>query len=103
MTPIHRAYATFGATNIQYNELYANSIDVYFEEYIKAVREAADIYSIYLIDLYRDCGLYPLDSNYSQYFHNADTDMLHPNAKGHYRIAQTIAKALSKIPSQVTN
>ena len=103
MTPIHRAYATFGATNIQYNELYANSIDVYFEEYIKAVREAADIYSIYLIDLYRDCGLYPLDSNYSQYFNNANTDMLHPNAKGHYRIAQTIAKALSKIPSQVIN
>ena len=49
MTPIHRAYATFGNSNIQYSELYANSAGVFFEDYIKAVREAADVWSVSLI------------------------------------------------------
>ena len=88
LTPLHRAYAYFGGNNIQPNELYANKSGVFFDSYIKAEREAADIWSIELIDLYRDSGLFPLYDNYAEnYFNNKDFDRLHPNADGHKRIA----------------
>ena len=92
MTPIHRAYATFGNSNIQYSELYANSAGVFFEDYIKAVREAADVWSVSLIDLYRESGLFPLfDESASEFFVNTETDRLHLNRRGHLRIAEVIA------------
>lgn len=97
MTPIHRAYATFGATNIQQSELYQNKIGLYFEKYIDALREACDIWSIPCIDLYKDSGLFPLYSQYSDYFHDENTDMLHPNANGHKRIAEVICSKLNSI------
>ena len=53
-------------------------------------------------DLYNKTGLYPVSSAYSKYFHNASTDMLHPNALGHQRIAQTIAKELTTISPVLT-
>ena len=97
MTPIHRGYAKFSATNIQYDELYQNGIGLYFEDYINTILEVGKIYSVPVIDLYHNSGLFPLDSNYAQYFANSNTDMLHPNALGHQRIAQTIDKNLNPI------
>ncbi len=91
MTPIHRAFATFGPKNIQYSELYANSLGAFFEDYITAVRHAADVWSVQLIDLYRESGLFPLsDLNAAEFFVNTERDRLHPNAAGHRRIAKTI-------------
>ncbi|HAB00125.1 MAG TPA: G-D-S-L family lipolytic protein [Ruminococcaceae bacterium] len=95
MTPIHRAYAYFGGTNIQPNELYANGAGVFFDEYVRSVREAADIWSLELVDLYRDSGLFPLeDGNAARYFHSVNTDRLHPNTFGHERIAETILRRI---------
>lgn len=92
MTPIHRAYATFGNHNIQYSELYANSLGVVFEDYVNAVREAADIWSVPLIDLYREGGLSPLvDESAAEFFVNTETDRLHLNPNGHRRLAGIIA------------
>ena len=102
MTPIHRGYAKFSATNIQYDELYQNGIGLYFEDYINTILEAGKIYSVPVIDLYHNSGLFPLDSNYAQYFANSNTDMLHPNALGHQRIAQTIDKNLNPITPNFT-
>lgn len=91
LTPIHRAYAYFGEENIQPTELYSNAIGNYFEEYIDAERKAADVWSIELIDLYRDCGLFPLyDDNAELFFSPTKQDSLHPNENGHLRIAKTI-------------
>lgn len=101
MTPIHRAYAKFGADNIQYDELYPNRLGLYIEDYVAEIRKAADIYSVPLIDLYRNSGLFPLYPEYSKYFHLADTDMLHPGGLGHERIAKTIAAALGSISPEV--
>lgn len=104
MTPIHRGYAKFSATNIQYDELYQNGIGLYFEDYINTILEAGKIYSVPVIDLYNDSGLFPLDSSYSQYFADSDTDMLHPNALGHKRIARCISSKLNLItPSFIIN
>ena len=95
LTPLHRAYAYFGGANVQPNELYANSIGEYFDAYVEAVRRAADIWAVELIDLYRESGLFPLDEKYAEkYFNRAVNDNLHPNAAGHKRIAQTILRNL---------
>ncbi len=95
MTPLHRAYAYFGGDNIQPNELYANGAGRYFDEYVQTVRKCADVWSLKLIDLYRDSGLYPLDDgNAALYFCSDKTDRLHPNANGHARIAETIMQTV---------
>ena len=92
-TPLHRAYAYFGGDNIQQSELYANVIGEYFESYVDAVRKAADIWSVELIDLYRESGLFPLiDESAKKYYQSDVWDRLHPNANGHERIAQVILR-----------
>ncbi len=98
MTPLHRAFAVFGRDNIQYNELYANSIGKFIGDYVEAVREAADIWSLSLIDLYRESGLFPLfEESAAAYFTNVDTDRLHPGKGGHERMARVIAAKLPTI------
>ena len=95
MTPLHRAYAYFGGDNIQPDELYANGAGRYFDEYVQTVRKCADVWSLKLIDLYRESGLYPLgDGNAALYFCSDKTDRLHPNANGHARIAETIMQSV---------
>ncbi len=99
MTPIHRGYAEFGGDNVQPDESYPNDIGLYVEEYIHAIREAADIWSVPLIDLFRLSGLYPVFDAYTPYFSNAETDRLHPAAAGHERLAKTIMHQMLALPS----
>lgn len=92
MTPIQR-----GTLNSQPTNMQANSIGLYIDEYVSVLKEACSIFSINLIDLYRDSGLFPYNSgNVSLYFHSDDS--LHPNANGHKRIAEVIASKLASIP-----
>ena len=96
MTPIHRGYATFGARNVQPDESYANTAGLWISDYVDVVKEAAGKWSsARLIDLYAETGLYPLEASHSKFFHNAQTDMLHPNTAGHERIAQTMMRHLT--------
>jgi len=102
MTPIHRGLARLGGTNIQPEESFPNALGSYVDEYIAALREAADIWSVPLIDLYRESGLYPMNAAYAKCFRrggpvsekNPDPDNLHPNTEGHRRLAKTIAARL---------
>jgi len=98
LTPIHRAYATFGATNVQQPEKYANAIGKYVDDYVAAVREAGSVWSVPVIDLYADSGLHPMTPSHAKFFANRETDLLHPNAAGHNRIARTIYAKLVAIP-----
>ena len=99
MTPIHRAYACFANDNIQYNELYANAHGLFLEDYVNALKEAANIWATELIDLHSVSGLFPMyDKNASLYFNNTEWDRLHPNAAGHLRIAKVIESKLPTIP-----
>ena len=97
MTPIHRGYAIFGEDNVQPDESWANGQGLFIGDYAEAVRRAADIWSVPVIDLYRCSGLMPALGEYAPYFHHPDTDNLHPNALGHERIARTIVAALNAI------
>lgn len=99
LTPIHRAYANFGEKNVQPDENYANDLGLYVETYIDTLKKGASHWAIPLIDLYTLSGLYPLSDFHIPYFTNPDTDRLHPNANGHYRLAKTLQYQLLALPS----
>lgn len=98
LTPIHRAYATFGAENIQPDESFPNRIGVYFIEYVNVIKEAANVWGIPVIDLNSLCGINPMVEEQVMYFSDSETDRLHPNAKGHERIARTLMYQLLSLP-----
>lgn len=99
MTPVHRAQARFSDKNIQPDEMFPNKIGVYVEEYVKAIKEAGNVWAVPVIDLNSISGLYPLNDSHIGYFHKADTDRLHPNAEGHRRMAKAIQYQLMSFPA----
>ena len=101
MTPIHRGYANFGSSNVQPPENVPNVLGLYVEDYIRVLREAADIWSVPLIDLYRESGLLPCDPAYAKDFADGGADgkdNLHPSTSGHRRLAKVIAGHLRTLP-----
>ena len=104
MTPIHRAYANFSDVakqkyNIQPNEDFSNAEGLYIEDYVHAIKQACEYWSVPCIDLFTLSGLYPLDDSYTQFFANPETDRLHPNEAGHIRLGQTIVSQLKALPA----
>lgn len=99
MTPLHRAFATFGEKSSQPPESFPNRNGVYLEAYVQVIREAADIWSVPLVDLYRESGLLPTEEVYAKCFrYRGGTDMLHPNSEGHRRLAELIRLKLLSLP-----
>jgi lysophospholipase L1-like esterase len=99
MTPIHRGFAKFNEKNVQPDENYANGQGLYIDSYIAVLKQAASYWAVPLIDLYSTSGLFPMADTQSQYFHKKETDRLHPNALGDYRLAKTIQYQLLGLPS----
>jgi lysophospholipase L1-like esterase len=99
MTPIHRGFAQFSDKNVQPDERYSNELGLYINTYIDTLKQAASYWAVPLIDLYSISGLYPLADAQSQYFNNKETDRLHPNSLGDYRLAKTIQYQLLALPS----
>jgi len=99
LTPIHRGFAKFNEKNVQPDENYANEKGLFVDAYIDALKQASSYWAVPLIDLYAISGLFPLADSQAQYFHNNETDLLHPNAKGDYRLAKTIQYQLLALPS----
>ena len=93
LTPIHRS--TFGNT---YREDQKNQVGLYLEDYVECIKEAGRNFSIPVIDLWNESGLFPMnEANAEIYFTPSHPDLLHPNANGHQRIAFTIAKHLKNM------
>lgn len=99
LTPIHRGYAIFSESNVQPDESFPNRSGFYIDDYIDAVKETANVWSVPVIDLNAICGLNPTLESHSKYFANKNTDLLHPNAEGHYRMAKAIAHMLLSYPA----
>lgn len=99
MTPIHRAQAQFSNENIQPEEAFPNKLGLYVDEYVNVIKEVANVWAVPVIDLNSICGLYPMFDEHAQYFHDATTDRLHPNANGHYRMAKAIMYQLLAYPA----
>ena len=85
--------------SIQPDESYPNSLGLYADAYVDAVKEAANVWAVPVIDLNSICGLYPNADSHTRYFHDAQSDRLHPNAEGHYRMAKALAYQLSSYPA----
>lgn len=98
LTPIHRAGFYHGDTNWQCTEDYTNQCGVYLDEYIEAVKEAGNVWAVPVIDLNALSGLYPMMDEHGQYFHDKTADRLHPNDKGHERLARTLYYQLAALP-----
>ena len=99
LTPIHRSFAQFGERNVQPDEAYANAQGLYLDAYVAAVKEAGAVWSVPVIDLYGESGLYPSEPAQAKFFHDATNDRLHPNAAGHKRIAATMAYRMLSLPA----
>lgn len=99
LTPIHRGFAHFGDTNVQPDETFANACGLHIDDYVRAIRETADVWAVPVIDLSSICGLYPLKGSYDNCFHDVKTDRLHPNAEGHRRLALALKYQLLAFPA----
>ena len=98
MAPVHRGYFGSSDKNIQPDESYENVRGIYFDEYVKAVKEAGNVWAVPVIDLNSLSGLFPLYDAGAQLYNKADIDRLHPNDLGHQRMAKTIMYQLSALP-----
>ncbi len=90
LTPIHRQNFHLSDTNWQCSEDYTNKCGEYLQAYVDATKEVGNVWAVPVIDLNAVCGLYPMLDEYAQYFNNADNDRLHPNNKGHERMAKAL-------------
>ena len=100
LTPIHRSDFHANEKNWQCDESYTNQCGEYLDAYVDAVKEAANIWAVPVIDWNATGGLFPLLDAHAQYFNNADTDRLHPNDAGHVRLARTLFYQLLALPCQ---
>ncbi|MGM9760552.1 MAG: SGNH/GDSL hydrolase family protein [Parabacteroides sp.] len=98
LTPIHRAFADFGHTNLQPDESYQNKCGAYIDAYVEAVKEAANVWGVPVIDLNAVGGLNPMVEEQLTYFHDKGFDQLHPNTKGQIRMARTLLYQLLTLP-----
>ena len=98
MTPVHRALFASGDKNIQPDEMYENARGIFFDEYVKAIKETGNVWAVPVIDLNSLSGLFPLYDAGAQMFNKPDSDRLHPNDAGHSRMAKTIMQQLSALP-----
>ena len=78
--------------------MYQNGAGLYVGAYVKSVKEASEVWSVPVIDLYGLSGLFPLLDEGAQLFNKKDVDRLHPNEVGHARMAQTLLYQLATLP-----
>ncbi|MBQ9641339.1 MAG: SGNH/GDSL hydrolase family protein [Bacteroidaceae bacterium] len=98
LTPLHRSDFFLSETNWQCDESYTNQCGEYIDAYVEAIKEAANVWAVPVIDWNAASGLFPLQKEHGAYFHNAETDLLHPNDKGHERMARTLMYQLLTLP-----
>ena len=98
LTPIHRAGFYHNDKNWQCTEDYTNQCGIYMDEYIRATKEAANVWAVPVIDLNAVSGLFPMMDEHVRYFKDGSNDRLHPNDEGHRRIARTLMYQLGSLP-----
>ena len=98
LTPIHRSGFYPNDSNWQPTEEYANASGLFISDYVEASKEAASVWAVPVLDWSSTCGLFPLMDEHAPYFKDSSTDRLHPNDKGHERLARTLMYQLLSLP-----
>ena len=75
LTPIHRSDFHANEKNWQCDESYTNQCGEYIDAYVEAVKEAANVWAVPVIDWNAASGLFPMQHEHEQYFKGA-TDLL---------------------------
>jgi len=98
LTPLHRSNFHANEKNWQCDESFTNQCGEYLDAYTEAIKEAGNVWSVPVIDWNATSGLFPLLKEHGRYFNNAETDLLHPNNKGHERLARTLYYQFLALP-----
>jgi hypothetical protein len=97
LTPLHRGWFILDEGNVQPEESYQNRVGEYLDSYVNAVKEAAGIWSVNVIDLHAVSNMNPL---YGQaFYYGGENDHLHPGKEGNLRLAQVLFYQLLTIPA----
>ena len=98
LTPLHRGWFVLDEGNVQPEESYQNRVGEYLDAYVNAVKEAANLWSVNVIDLHAVSNMNPL---YGQdfYYGGPDYDRLHPGGEGNLRLAYVLYYQLLTIPA----
>lgn len=99
LTPLHRGFARFSDNNVQPEELYSNTLGLFIDDYVNAIKDAGNVWSVPVIDINGLSGLMPRYDSFVEYFNNEQTDRLHPSDLGHTRLAYTISYNLLSLPA----
>ncbi len=92
VTPLHRYNANAGATELTYDYLPHPVTGKTLADYVDALKEVCQRYSIPVIDLFNISGINPsVESMKDMYM----PDGIHPNAKGHELIANLMKQHLN--------
>lgn len=83
----------YGGTYDVNGNVRKNSVNATEEDYVNAIKEVANYYSIPVLDLFHDGNLNP----YIPAQNTMTVDGLHPNEKGAQRLAKTIAHAINNL------
>lgn len=83
----------YGGTYDVNGNVRKNSVNATEEDYVNAIKEVANYYSIPVLDLFHNGNLNP----YIPAQNTMTVDGLHPNEKGAQRLAKTIAHAINNL------
>lgn len=98
LTPLHRGWFILDEGNVQPEETYRNRAGEYLDAYVEAIKEAAGIWSVNVIDLHAVSNMNPL---YGQaFYYGGENDRLHPGPEGSLRLAAVLYYQL--LPIAVT-
>ena len=90
MTPLHRMNENAAANTQKYEGISAKPLC----DYVKAIREVCEYYSVPVLDLYRESGI---AGNVKAVCDRYMPDGLHPNDAGHEIIAHKLQKFLENL------
>ena len=90
LTPIHRINEAPSANTKKYEGVSAHPLS----DYVKAIREVCEYYSIPVLDLYKESGM---ACNVREYCDHFAPDGLHPNDAGHEILAHKIKMFLQNL------
>ena len=98
LTPTKRGIFHHPPACVSPAEDWPNTLGLHLEDYVRCVREAGQVWSCPVIDLYGESGFLPSVESTAKYVRSKDCDWLHPNGLAHERIARLIYHRLSALP-----